>query len=51
LEDGQAFRPGRNIAIRIAIGLGLDLDATEELLLAAGHLPLVRDTRGTRSEA
>jgi transcriptional regulator with XRE-family HTH domain len=44
LEDGQASRPGRNIAIRIAIGLGLDLDATEELLLASGHLSLVRET-------
>lgn len=41
LEDGQATRPGRNIAIRIAIGLGLDLDATEELLIAADHIPLV----------
>ncbi len=42
LEDGQASRPGRNVAIRIAIGLGLDLEATEELLFASGHLPLVR---------
>ena len=40
LETGQASRPGRNIAIRIAIGLGLDLDSTEDLLLAAGHLLL-----------
>lgn len=40
LEDGQASRPGRNVAIRIAIGLGLDLEATEEFLRATGHLSL-----------
>jgi transcriptional regulator with XRE-family HTH domain len=40
LEDGQAAHPGRNVAIRIAIGLGLDLDDTEELLLASRHVPL-----------
>lgn len=50
LEDGQASRPGRNVAIRIAIGLRFDLDATEEVLLAAGHLSLVRDTRTRRLE-
>jgi len=42
LEDGQASRPGRNVAIRIAVGLGMDISATEELLLATGHLGLVR---------
>ena len=50
LEDGQASRPGRNIAIRIAIGLRLDLDSTEELLLASGHLSLLRETRTRRLE-
>jgi len=42
LEDGQATRPGRNLTIRVAIGLALDLQATEELLVAAGHQPLSR---------
>lgn len=46
LEDGQASRSGRNVAIRIAIGLSLDLDATEVLLQAAGHLPLAGETKG-----
>lgn len=48
LEDGQASRPGRNVTIRISIGLGLDLKETEELLLAARHLPLVPETRSGR---
>lgn len=43
LEGGQASRPGRNVAIRIAIGLGFALEATDELLRAAGHLSLVRE--------
>lgn len=46
LEDGQATRPGRNIAIRIAIGLGLDLDTAEVFLFASGHLPLSRTALG-----
>ncbi len=41
LEDGRAARPGRNVTIRIAIGLGLNLDASEELLSAAGQLGLL----------
>lgn len=51
LEDGQASRPGRNVAIRIAIGLGFDLHAAEEMLIAAGHLSLVYSARGSNREA
>ncbi len=41
LERGQATRPGRNVILRIAFGLGLDLEATDELLAGADQLPLV----------
>jgi len=41
-EHGQASRPGRNVAIPIAIGVGLELAATEEMLLAGGDLTLLR---------
>lgn len=47
LEDAIATHPGRNVVIRIAIGLGLDLEGTEEMLVAAGHLPLVLRSRST----
>ncbi|NIM93556.1 MAG: helix-turn-helix domain-containing protein [Anaerolineales bacterium] len=40
LETGRATRPGRNIVIRIAISLGLDIDDTDDMLVSAGHLPL-----------
>jgi transcriptional regulator with XRE-family HTH domain len=40
LEKGQASNPGRNIVLRIGIGLGLGLEAMDELLIAARHLPL-----------
>ena len=42
LERGHATRPGRNVILRIALGLGLALEATDELLAAGGHLPLVQ---------
>ncbi len=42
LENNIATRPGRNILIRVSIGLGLDIDDTDELLMIAGHVPLRR---------
>jgi transcriptional regulator with XRE-family HTH domain len=45
LENDHATQPSRNIVLRVAIGLGLDLDETNELLLAAGHVPLYRNDR------
>ena len=42
LENNIATRPGRNILIRVSIGLGLDIDDTDELLMVAGHVPLRR---------
>lgn len=43
LEHAKASRPGRNVTIRIGIALGLDIDHIDELLRAAGHLPLCAD--------
>ncbi len=40
LENNVSTRPGRNILIRVSIGLGLDIDDTDELLMVAGHVPL-----------
>jgi transcriptional regulator with XRE-family HTH domain len=40
LENNVSIRPGRNILIRVSIGLGLDIDDTDELLMVAGHVPL-----------
>lgn len=40
LEKGQASHPGRNVVLRIGIGLGLGIEAIDELLIAARHLPL-----------
>jgi len=42
LENNVSTRPGRNILIRVSIGLGLDIDDTDELLMVAGHVPLRR---------
>jgi transcriptional regulator with XRE-family HTH domain len=42
LENNLAVQPGRNIILRIAIGLKLDIDDTNDLLIVAGHLPLLR---------
>jgi len=39
LENERATRPGRNIVIRIVIGLDLDLQETDHSLIIAGHLP------------
>ena len=40
LENNVSIRPGRNILIRVSIGLGLDIENTNELLMVAGHIPL-----------
>ena len=40
LETNVSARPGRNVLIRVSIGLGLDIENTNELLMVAGHVPL-----------
>jgi transcriptional regulator with XRE-family HTH domain len=42
LETGQAARPSRDVLIRIAFGLGLEIEAADSLIAAAGHLPLLK---------
>ena len=42
LENNVSTRPGRNVLIRVSIGLGLDIENTNELLMVAGHIPLRR---------
>jgi transcriptional regulator with XRE-family HTH domain len=46
LETGKASRPGRDVLIRIGIGLGLDITGLDTLITAAGHWPLLRDQNG-----
>ncbi len=41
LETGRAARPSRDILIRVALALGLPLELADELIAAAGHLPLL----------
>jgi transcriptional regulator with XRE-family HTH domain len=40
LENNTATRPGRNVLLRVSIGLGLNIENTNELLMVAGHVPL-----------
>ena len=40
LEKGQASNPGRNVVLRIGIGMGLGVEEIDDLLVAAHHLPL-----------
>jgi hypothetical protein len=42
IETGRARRPSRDVLIRIALGLGLELEIADELIQAAGHVPLLR---------
>lgn len=42
LENNPDVQPGRNIILRIAIGLRLNLEDTNDLLMVAGHLPLLQ---------
>jgi transcriptional regulator with XRE-family HTH domain len=42
LENNVSTRPSRNVLIRVSIGLGLNIENTNELLMVAGHIPLRR---------
>ena len=42
LENNVSTRPGRNVLLRVSIGLGLNIENTNELLMVAGHIPLRR---------
>jgi len=42
LANGGKSRPTRDVVIRLAIGLRLDVGETDELLMAAGHAPLLQ---------
>jgi len=42
LENNIATRPGRNVLLRVSIGLGLNIENMNELLMVAGHIPLRR---------
>lgn len=41
IETGRARRPSRDVLIRIAFGLGLELEAADVLLTTAGHVSLL----------
>jgi hypothetical protein len=41
IETGKAHRPSRDILIRIALGLGLEIEAADSLVRAGGHVPLL----------
>ena len=41
IETGKAHRPSRDILIRIALGLGLEIEAADDLVRSAGHVPLL----------
>jgi helix-turn-helix protein len=43
LVNGQQSRPSRECVIRLAIAFQLDVDHTDELLLAANYAPLYRE--------
>jgi len=49
LASGKAINPGRNVVIRLGIGLGLDVYGVDELLKATGQLPLITALWGCRS--
>jgi len=42
LVTGAKSGPSRDVVIRLAIGLGLTVPETDELLMAAGHAPLLQ---------
>ena len=42
LENNIVTRPGRNVLLRVPIGLGLNIENTNELLMVAGYIPLCR---------
>jgi transcriptional regulator with XRE-family HTH domain len=41
IETGKAHRPSRDILIRIALGLGLEVETADSLVRCAGHVPLL----------
>jgi transcriptional regulator with XRE-family HTH domain len=41
IETGKAHRPSRDILIRIALGLGLEIEIADSLIRAGGHVPLL----------
>ena len=43
LVSGSKKNPSRDIVLRLSVGLGLNVAETDELLMAAGHAPLLRD--------
>ena len=45
LETGKACNPSRDVLFRIALGLGLDVEMTDELFRIAGHVPLLKYPR------
>ncbi len=47
IETGRVGRPSRDVLIRIAFGLGLELESADELVTMVGHLPLLR-SRGEK---
>ena len=49
LDTGRAARPSRDVLIRIAFGLGLEIEAADALIAAAGHLPLVHPSGPVRT--
>jgi len=42
IETGRVGRPSRDVLIRIAFGLGLELETADELVTTVGHVPLLR---------
>jgi transcriptional regulator with XRE-family HTH domain len=48
IETGRVGRPSRDVLIRIAFGLGLELESADELVTMVGHLPLLR-SRGEKN--
>ena len=41
IETGKAHRPSRDILIRVALGLGLEIETADSLVRSAGHVPLL----------
>jgi len=50
IETGKAHRPSRDILIRIALGLGLEIETADSLVRSAGHVPLLPRAAGVTHE-
>ena len=46
LVQGRKHKPSRDTVIKLGIGMGLTVPELDEVLMAAGHAPLVRFTYG-----